>query len=162
MNLRKPYITIAHVIIEIVSLVIIILTLLFSIYSIKNISGPIPTHYDFSGNVTGYGSPKTLIVMPLIMLGCNLLVAAAVHLFPKKYWNMPVKVKPHTSNRVYKDTVWMMVLIELEISIYTAIFTAITCRGSAHGIFAASMVWVAVLFITIGVIWAMMVKHNRG
>ena len=60
----------------------------------------IPTHYDFNGNVDGWGSRWNLIVMPAIGLLVDLTVAITSR-FPRS-WNAGVKITVFNKARVYR------------------------------------------------------------
>lgn len=60
----------------------------------------IPTHFDISGNVTGYGSKWVLILLPAIGVVTDIAMAVSMR-FPKS-WSTGVKVTVFNRARVYK------------------------------------------------------------
>ena len=68
----------------------------------RHLPQQIPTHYDFAGNVNGYGGRGTLLVMPLIGLVADLTVAL-VERFPES-WNTGVRITVFNRVRVYRLT----------------------------------------------------------
>ena len=60
----------------------------------------IPTHYNFSGEIDGYGGRGSLLLMPVIGLVTALTVAACAR-FPKS-WNTGVRVTVLNRARVYR------------------------------------------------------------
>ena len=60
----------------------------------------VPTHYDFAGNVNGWGSRWTLVIMPAIGLLADLAIAVSLR-FPRS-WNAGVKITVFNRARVYK------------------------------------------------------------
>ena len=60
----------------------------------------VPTHYDFAGNVNGWGSRWTLVIMPAIGLLADLAIAVSLR-FPRT-WNAGVKITVFNRARVYK------------------------------------------------------------
>ena len=60
----------------------------------------IPTHYNFAGEIDGYGSRWTLLLMPVIGLVTDLTVAITTR-FPQS-WNAGVKITVYNRVRVYR------------------------------------------------------------
>ena len=60
----------------------------------------IPTHYNFSGEIDGYGGRGSLLLMPVIGLVTDLTVAVCAR-FPKS-WNTGVRVTVLNRARVYR------------------------------------------------------------
>ena len=60
----------------------------------------IPTHYNASGEIDGYGGPGSLLLMPIIGLVTDLTVAICGR-FPKS-WNTGVRVTVLNRVRVYR------------------------------------------------------------
>ncbi|MEE3378624.1 MAG: DUF1648 domain-containing protein, partial [Lachnospiraceae bacterium] len=88
--MRKPYITIPHLVMEIISYVLLVVTVAgVFIFIWKNGGEPVPTHYNFAGEVDGYGSAWTLLLMPGIMLFVNSTISFSIHVMSPAGWNMP-------------------------------------------------------------------------
>ena len=60
----------------------------------------IPTHYDFAGNVTGWGSRWMIVIMPVMGILLDLAMAVSLR-FPKS-WNVGVKITVFNRVRVYR------------------------------------------------------------
>jgi hypothetical protein len=60
----------------------------------------IPTHFDMTGNVNGWGSRWTLAVLPAVGLVSDLSMAVALR-FPRT-WNTGVKITVFNRARVYR------------------------------------------------------------
>lgn len=157
--MNKPYIKKSHLIVEIVSYVLILAAIIFGIIMTCTIEGEVPTHWDMSGNVDGYGSPASMLILPIIMLFTNLLVSACIHIMPAKSWNMPCKPKPGRELIIFSDMVWMMVWMEFAIALFTLIMTI--------GFFKFVICMIATVALTVGIFAILIagiviaVKHNK-
>lgn len=70
-----------------ISLVFAIATAVFVMLNFDKLPDKIPTNYDFSGNVTGYGSKNNIFV--IIAMSFLMPVITTVCLFFPQLWNMP-------------------------------------------------------------------------
>lgn len=156
----KPYIRIRHIVVEIVSFVFLLASVIFAVIKAASIEGEIPTHYNLQGEIDGYGSPYTMLVLPIIMLLTFILISLVVHLVPMRYWNMPVKVKPERALVVYGDMVMMLLIMELLSGIYT-LFETILFVDAEHSSRAITFVYIALLFGDIVVQIIRVINHNR-
>lgn len=85
----------------------------------------IPTTYDFSGNITGYGSRGTLLLMPVIGLAVDLTIGLCWR-FPKS-WNMGRRVTPRNAPFLYHATRNMVAELRLCLALYFSIFALLEC-----------------------------------
>lgn len=158
---KKLYITKAHVAVEIISYVVMLASFVLCIYAMKTLPDEIPTHYDLQGNVDGYGSPGSIIILPVIMLISNMTISLLMHFLSPSFYSMPFKIKPGRELRQYKDVIWMLVIMELMFSLFTFVCTwsQYTCNGKI--MFPASMIFMAALFAEIIIIIIVMYRHNK-
>ena len=84
----------------ILSPLILIGTLAFIALRWNSLPEQIPTHYDLAGNINGYGSRRTLLIMPLMGLAADLVVAITAR-FPRS-WNAGVRITVLNKARVYR------------------------------------------------------------
>ena len=84
----------------ILSPVILAGTILFVALRWQYLPEQIPTHYNFAGEIDGYGSRWTLLIMPVIGLVTDLVVAVSSR-FPQS-WNAGVKITVYNRVRVYR------------------------------------------------------------
>lgn len=124
--MSKPYIKKSHKIIEIVSYVILWASIIIAIIGAVTLPDKIATHYNGAGEVDGYGSPASLLLLPIIMLVCNLSCSLILHFLPSNMWNTPSKVKPGRELATFSVMSCMMVLTEIEISLFT-LYSTILC-----------------------------------
>lgn len=149
------------IILEVIGLVFaVIATLLAVLYAAF---GPdsIPAHYDFAGNIDGYGSPYILLLMPLSLLFCNAIVAISVHLIPPSKWNMPFRIKEGCEVKVYRDSAEMCAKVELVLSVYSLLFTI--CMIFQQAVLMIGLSFWLCLVLAFVIITSMMTmkKHNK-
>ncbi|MGN0438498.1 MAG: DUF1648 domain-containing protein [Lachnospiraceae bacterium] len=157
--MNKPYIKKSHVIAEIASYLFLLAAIVFAIVKICTTDGQIPTHWDLNGEIDGYGSPVSLLIMPLIMFFANLTVSICIHLVSAESWNLPCKPKPGRELIIYSDMVWMMVWMQIVLALFTMIMTmAFTNFPVFMGACVAMIILTFVILIA-GIIIA--VKHNK-
>ena len=157
--MNKPYIKKWHLIVEIVSYVLILAAIIFGIIMTCTIEGEVPTHWDMSGNVDAYGSPASMLILPIIMLITNILVSATVHFMPAKSWNMPFKPKPGRELIIFSDMVGMMVWMEFVIALFTLIMTIWFFNFVICMIGTVALVVGIFAILIAGIVMA--VKHNK-
>ncbi len=97
-----------------------------------------------AGEIDGYGSPYTALILPLIMLSMVILFCLISHLVSPKYWNMPFKVKPQAAVVVYGDMVTMITVMGLLSGIYS-LFEVILFMDSELSTLVISFVYVGLL-----------------
>ena len=105
--------TLYHRIAGILAPVIYAALLLFVAVRWRSLPERIPTHYDFAGNVTGWGSRWMLAAMPAMGLLVDIAMAVSLR-FPQS-WNTGVKIT--VRNRVRVVRVIRDLIADLRISI---------------------------------------------
>ncbi len=161
-DLKKEYITKWHWGVESVSYVLLLSCFLYVLGLMKTVEGEFPIHFDLQGNVDGYGSVKTMLIIPVIMLLVNLLISVCIHLVPAKKWNMPFPIRRPNAVRCYKTMTWVLVLIEAEISLWSLLTAVAWGTEQATAVFPLSMLLTAALFITFIVGMVIMAFQNKG
>lgn len=159
--MKKQYITLGHVIFEIVSYVLLLAGIIYIIIFSSLHPGEIPMKYDWEREVLATGSPLSLLSLPIIMAVANGSISLCIHLLPVSTWNMPVKVKAEHAVPVYRDTVWMMVLFELEIALYSLFFLLDMTIGKKTLLGGMTILLVIALFGTIIFSMVRVVHDNR-
>lgn len=145
--MNRAYIRPVHIIMEIASYALMVVALIISIIFATRIDGKIPTHFDFYGNPSGYGSPWVLIIFPAIMIITGLIISLTIHKLNPKHWNMPVKVTEKNALIVYGHTVSMICAFLLEMAIYTLYFS-IRMGLQNPGSMVSAIILVVVIFAT--------------
>lgn len=72
----------------------VIASLAITIVRIPQLPDTIPTHFDINGTPNGWGSPTSLLALPIIILVVNAAVSLIVHKVDPKYWNRPGTLRP--------------------------------------------------------------------
>lgn len=147
--MSKPYIKKSHKIIEIVSYVILWASIIIAIIGAVTLPDKIATHYNGAGEVDGYGSPASLLLLPIIMLVCNLSCSLILHFLPSNMWNTPSKVKPGRELATFSVMSCMMVLLEMEVSLFTLFSTILCYKEIGSMINLGSVVFMVAIFATI-------------
>lgn len=160
--MRKPYITIPHLVMEIISYVLLVVTVAgVFIFIWKNGGEPVPTHYNFAGEVDGYGSAWTLLLMPGIMLFVNITISFSIHVMSPAGWNMPFKIKPGREIAVWRCIVLMNVVLMLLISTFAMVSTVVLMLERGDLIMLLSVGLVVLIIPAIVVPMVMASRRNR-
>lgn len=159
--MNKPYIKLNHVIIEIISFVSMLIALIYAIIMSATIEGEIPTHWVAGNQIDGYGSPGTLLMMPIMMLITVAPIALIVHFLPADMWNLPAKPKPGKEILMYQNCVLMIVIMELIMGLYTLVFTIAFRYALGDLMFNITFAMLALLFGDIIVMLIKAYKDNK-
>lgn len=163
MRVRRLYINKIHVIMEILSYVILLICFAVTIYSISISPAKVPTHYDFEGNVDGYGSPYSYLFLPTIMLFANITVSLIMHFVDAKNWNMPFTINAGRELVVYRDISYMFVAMEVLFSCFTlaSSISNLYLEYSGKITLIASVVMTILLFVVIIIPAIFAYRHNK-
>lgn len=103
----------------------------------------IPTHYDFAGNIDGWGSRAAILLMPVIAT-VTTAVLLVVERFPQT-WNTGVKVTPLNQAFVYRTCADMLATLELTILLSMMLPQIWMLMGTAMPIWIMPVLLVLVL-----------------
>lgn len=156
----KPYITFKTLIVEIIGMLMMVASLIYAVIVAATTKGKIPISYDIHGEVTKYGSPAVLIIMPVSMLFVGLIMCLILHVLPSSAWNMPVKVKEEKALIVYSDVAFMLGLIILEFGAFTLFSTLTYSCGDTVVVIGTIVLCVACAVTIIGSI-VKVIHDNR-
>ena len=148
-----------HLVLEILSYVLLLVCFIIAIVGMATLPDEIPTHFTMSGEIDGYGSPGTLLMLPIIMLICNGMTSLIMHVMPPTMWNTPSKLKPQNAVRALQDMISMIAWMELEISVFTLFLTISIYRGKDAG--SSIILFVGALTVTIIYYIVAFQKHNK-
>ena len=90
----------------------------------------IPTHYNFAGEIDGYGGRGSLLLMPIIGLVTDLTVAICAR-FPKS-WNAGVRITVLNRARVYRLVRDLMADLRLSMALAFAGFSVYQANLPEH------------------------------
>ena len=134
----------------IISMIISIATMIVAIWFVMNVEGNIPINWDVNGEIVGYGSPLTMLILPVVGLFTTILL----YFLPK--------IDPKGENIKKSGPILpiMMVLIAtLMLGIEVFIIMAINGTATIFNMTMFMSLLLGILFIVIG--WYMpRVKHN--
>ncbi len=118
----------------------------------NRLTGAVPTHYDAAGHVNGWGSPATLLLLPIVAAALYLGMTL-VSRFPSSF-NYPVRVLPSVRAAVEDITLNMIAWIKVELmclmaTLQTAMIQA--ARGGRAGLPPLLMpAFLVLIFGTVG------------
>lgn len=157
----KEYRTRVHVVLEVAAWLMLLLALLLAVYGIQTLPETIATHYNAAGEVDGYGSPATLLILPIMMILSIGLISLIVHFVRPEYWNTPFRVKKQNATAVYRDLMTMMCLVELEISAFTLYLQIKSFLQEGRGMLIATGLFLMIMFATIIIMSLCAWQHNK-
>ena len=160
--LNKPYLSGKHVILELAAYVITIITfVVVLIFAMTHADAQVPTDIGFGGEVYEYGSPYTLLAMPLILLIIDITLTLTLHVFPITWMRIPFAVKPEKQTIV----MYFVTLSNAIAMVLTSLWFLAMCILCMFGQFALlppvaiAMVTVIIIVCCGGMIIAY--KYNR-
>jgi uncharacterized membrane protein len=113
----------------------------------------IPTHFDISGNPNGWGSPNTLLLIPIVATGVYLLITVLASI-PTTKFNYPVRVTTANLPFIQERTRDMVSWIKVEmICLFTYVQLSIiqAARSSEFRLSPLMIpVFLAAVFGTVG------------
>lgn len=157
----KKYGTRLHKMMEIFSWVILLISFLIAIYGIFVLPDTIATHYNMRGEVDGYGSPAILLLMPILMGICLMIMSLCVHLVNPENWSTLVEVRRRNREMVYRDSLTMMLLVELELSGMTLFIQILSYRQSMKGLGVGLVIFISAITLTIILLSVRTWKKNK-
>ena len=159
---KRPYFTKTHMILEILSWVICLAALIIAIVGAMTIDGEIATHFDMHGNPDSYGTAKSLITLPVVMMIIGLGTLSFVgHFMDPSTWNMPFKVNPMRKYVVYKDMLNMTYILALLISLITLYLTLTMFFQNTSSMFVVMILFIVLISADI-VVWCVLAsRHNK-
>ena len=152
---KKEYMTKIHKIIELGAWICWMLSLVIAIYGTCTLPNTIATHF------TIYGSPGALLILPIIMFFCLGICSLVIHLVKPEYWNIPFQVKEKNKVSVYKNMLLIVVLLELEIAIFTLYSEIRSYQQSGKGMLGAVGIFMIFLAVTIVSLCIKAYKQNQ-
>ncbi len=158
--MTKPYITIKHLILEGVAYALIVANLIFGFIFAATRDGEIAINYNGS-TPTEYGSPYTLLYLPAIFLGLNILISLIMHFAPSWLYRLPFKIKPGKENEVMYIAALMMPIEMIILNAWALFFAVIWAMGYGALMVPSGYVLLAILIPTAIVFTILAYKHNR-
>lgn len=159
--MKNPYYTKKHMVLEILAYVFMAASFVVALIGVLVLPEKIPTHFDFAGNIDGYGSKATLFLLPGSCLFTQVIMSFSIHLIRPEKWNMPFDVKLSRRHLVYGDVNMMTVLLCLLMGIYSLAGEWTWYFRSGVGLLGMTALLVVGIFAVIIVMMIQMFRHNR-
>ena len=157
----KEYGSRLHRILEILSWIILGLSFLVAVYGMFTLPDVIATHYNVRGEVDDYGSPATLFMTPVCMGICLLIVSLCMHFVNPRNWNTVTEVRRRNRKAVYRDLLTMMVLTELEVSVFTFYLQILFSLETVKGLWIGMLIFCGLIALTVILLSVKMYKDNK-
>ncbi len=136
--------------VELLSVAVLIFLSAYLVSNWSSLPARIPTHYDASGLVNGWGSKNSLLMLPVIGLFMYALLTV-VSFFPKT-WNVPVKLTDENKERVYTVTRSLLCVLKLMVLFLFTFITIGMVKMQAPGALFFIFILVGVFGTLIGFI----------
>lgn len=121
--INKPYLTVKHIIIELVSAGIALLNLIFVIVMLM------VNHVDLLSelpqNADTFGSLESLLVIAVVFFIGTIVTIIANHFFPSAFYRLPFRVNPEKYNIVMYYVTLGTSINMLEVSVWVCILSMI-------------------------------------
>jgi uncharacterized membrane protein len=123
---------------ELMSIAVLFFMFAFLVTNWSSIPETIPSHYNASGLVDGWGSKNSLLLFPGICLVMYALLTV-VSFFPKT-WNLPGKTTEENKARRYSAALSLMCMLKLEMLLtFTFITVSMVKMSPLGGLFMIFM-----------------------
>lgn len=157
---RKLIFTKVHIALEILGYVFFLGAFIVAVVACATVE-EIPWKFDAAGNITRYGSPGALFILPAALLFTNVIMSLGMHFLPANVWNVPFTIRPGREIAVYRDMAMMIVIMVLLFGLFSAGFTFLLFKDLRAVLFPIPWILVAAVFADIIVMTALAARHNR-
>lgn len=159
--MNKPYIKKIHIFLEIITYILFLATTIMAIIFVVNTDGEIPTHFSFSGEIDGYGSPAVALILPLSLLFTALIISLIMHFLPPSMMNLPVKPKPGREIQIYSDMISMVAGMNLSMALFTLVETIGFINANNTIIMISIYILLISIFALVPIFIIKSIKDNR-
>lgn len=125
-----------------------IASLVITVVRIPQLPDTIPTHFDINGIPNGWGSPTSLLALPIIILIVNAAVSLIVRKVDPKYWNRPGTLQPGDEQAWYKASARGCTWTELECSLFCLLLQFDLLNGRSNTVIPLAIALLIVLGVT--------------
>ena len=159
---KKAYRTRLHVFLEIAAWLCLLVSFGIAIYGMNVLPDTIAIHFTLDGAADGYGSPGSLLLMPIIMTLCVGGISLAAHILnPEEQFNMPFRVNESNKILVYRDMCTMLFCMNLEIALFTLYLEIKSFGQNGEGILPVTGIYIALMALTIVGFCLKAYRNNR-
>lgn len=131
-----------------------IASLVITVVRIPQLPDTIPTHFDINGIPNGWGSPASLLALPIIILIANAIISLVVHAVDPKYWNRPGILQPGKEQAWYKASARGCTWTELECAAFMLLMQLELLEGRSSAVIPLAIA----LLIALGVTFYVLMK----
>lgn len=142
-------------VINVICVLLLAAATLFVLMRWQQLPEQIPTHYNFAGEVDGYGGKGSLILL-IVMSWIVFFIMTISIRFPEK-WNMPVEVTEENRSRLFAIARAMMEIVKFFVTLlFVILFVSMAASATVSQWVIIVMTAAVLLTVIVGI--AMMYK----
>lgn len=137
-----------HTVLEMLAWLLLLASYGIAIYGMRHLPESIATHYALDGAPDGYGSPGSLLILPIIITIALGTVSLVAHFVPVDMLNVPFEMQEKNQTQVYQTILSMLHALQIEIGAYTLYMTIMSYRQDGRYAILSLVIFLAVLGAT--------------
>lgn len=137
-----------HTVLEMLAWLLLLTSYGIAIYGMRHLPESIATHYALDGTPDGYGSPGSLLILPIIITIALGVVSLVAHFVPVDMLNVPFEMQEKNQTQVYQTIISMLHALQIEIGAYTLYMTIMSYRQDGRYAILSLVIFLAVLGAT--------------
>lgn len=137
-----------HTVLEMLAWLLLLASYGIAIYGMRHLPESIATHYALDGTPDGYGSPGSLLILPIIITIALGTVSLIAHFVPVDMLNVPFEMQEKNQTQVYQTIISMLHALQIEIGAYTLYMTIMSYRQDGRYAILSLVIFLAVLGAT--------------
>ena len=137
-----------HTVLEMLAWLLLLASYGVAIYGMRHLPESIATHYALDGAPDGYGSPGSLLILPIIITIALGTVSLVAHFVPVDMLNVPFEMQEKNQTQVYQTIISMLHALQIEIGAYTLYMTIMSYRQDGRYAILSLVIFLAVLGAT--------------
>lgn len=137
-----------HTVLEMLAWLLLLTSYGIAIYGMRHLPESIATHYALDGAPDGYGSPGSLLILPIIITIALGTVSLVAHFVPVDMLNVPFEMQEKNQMQVYQTIISMLHALQIEIGAYTLYMTIMSYRQDGRYAILSLVIFLAVLGAT--------------
>ena len=137
-----------HTVLEMLAWLLLLASYGIAIYGMRHLPKTIATHYALDGAPDGYGSPGSLLILPIIITIALGVVSLVAHFVPVDMLNVPFEMQEKNQTQVYQTIISMLHELQIEIGAYTLYMTSMSYRQDGRYAILSLVIFLAVLGAT--------------
>lgn len=137
-----------HTVLEMLAWLLLLASYGIAIYGMRHLPESIATHYALDGTPDGYGSPGSLLILPIIITIALGTVSLVAHFVPVDMLNVPFEMQEKNQTQVYQTIISMLHALQIEIGAYTLYMTIMSYRQDGRYAISSLVIFLAVLGAT--------------